>query len=121
MYAIVRRYTPEVVEGGKNECLGELTGLRTFFKMTYQELAKAIRKDLEKEIGVTCSVRVATEKEFDGYLKKSKPTKTISTFNEMNTLFTGASFVDSSVRRPLRASLSSKKMRLTVPYLGKVA
>ena len=46
MYAVIRRYTPDVAEGNTNECLADLTGLRTFFKMTYAEIAEKIKKDL---------------------------------------------------------------------------
>ena len=42
IYAILRRYTPEVTESGMNQCYAELTGLRTFFKMTYAEMVASI-------------------------------------------------------------------------------
>ena len=47
MYAIIRRYTPNVVEGLSNECYADLTGLRTFFKMTYTEMTEKIVTDLK--------------------------------------------------------------------------
>jgi hypothetical protein len=117
MYAIIRRYTPEAVEAENSGCFAELTGLRTFFKMTYQEIAEKILQDLYAEIGVRFKVRVAKAEEFDGAGKKAKKTSTISTYKEINTLFVGKSFVDASKRISPRLI---KRVRLTVPFLGKV-
>ena len=117
MYAIVRRYTPEAVEGKENECFAELTGLRTFFKMSYAEMVKKIIKDLRAEIGVSFSVKITTASIFEGAMKNSKKVKSISTYKEINTLFSGTSFV--AVPRRTQARLP-RRVRLTVPYLGKV-
>lgn len=117
MYAIIRRYTPEAVEGEKNECFAELTGLRTFFKMTYQEIAEKILADLYAEIGVQFRVRVAKASQFDDMKNKTKKSTTISTYKEINKLFVGRSFVDASKRVTPRLI---KRVRLTVPFLGKV-
>lgn len=117
MYAIIRRYTPNVAEGDMNECFADLTGLRTFFKMTYKEMAEKILYDLNTEIGVNFIVQVATSKEFDEAKKKSKRTKSISTYQEINSLFAGASFVPTKKRR----SLTYKSKKLIVPFLGKVS
>ena len=65
MYAIIRRYTPNVIEGEINECFADLTGLRTFFKMTYAEMAEKIIKDLNTEIGVSFTVKIATIDSFE--------------------------------------------------------
>ena len=116
MYAIIRRYTPHVAEGESNECLADLTGLRTFFKMSYTELAEQILKDLKREIGVAFTVRVATIDAFLGAKNKSKKSKSISTYKELNKLFTGAGFVAPKNRK----SLVMRK-KLIVPFLGKVS
>ena len=50
IYSILRRYTPEVAEGGSNICYAELTGLRTFFKMSYVQMMTVIKKEVEKEL-----------------------------------------------------------------------
>lgn len=116
MYAIIRRYTPNVVEGNSNECFADLTGLRTFLKMTYKEMTLQILNDLKTEIGITCTVRVTT---VDAYLEaknKGKKSKNISTYKEMNKLFKGSSYVVAKNRTALY-----KRKRLTVPFLGKVA
>ena len=117
MYAIIRRYTPEAVEGGRNECFAELTGLRTFFKMTYQEIAEKILKDLYTEVGVRFRVRVAKPEDFDAASQLFKKTRHVATYKELNNLFTGKSFVVASKRIDPRLI---KRVRLTVPFLGKV-
>lgn len=121
MYAIIRRYTPEAAEGGVNECLADLTGLRTFFKMTYTEIAESIVKDLRTEIGLSFNVKVTSVYEFEKAIDLSKKSKTVSTYKEMNNLFAGKSFVETPQRKIIRTASTAKKIRLTVPYLGKVA
>jgi nucleotidyltransferase/DNA polymerase involved in DNA repair len=117
MYAIIRRYTPDVVEGLKNECFADLTGLRTFFKMTYKELAENILKDLRNEIGVSFTVHVSTAKVFDVMKREAKKQKTLSTYKEINKLFAGFSFVPVKNRK----RLTVPRRRLIVPFIGKVA
>lgn len=116
MYAIMRRYTPHVVQGESNECFADLTGLRTFFKMSYAEMAKKIIKDLESEIGITFILKASTVDAFDAAKNKTKKAKSISTFKEMNKLFAGFSFVSVKHRKSLVL-----RRKLTVPFLGKVA
>lgn len=120
MYAIIRRYTREALEGDKNECFAELTGLRTFFKMTYQEIAEKIIEDLYTEIGVRFRVRVAKIEEFEAMRKISKKPKNISTYKEINKLFIGKSFVEVTNRTNSKAPRLIKRVRLTIPFLGKV-
>jgi DNA polymerase IV len=62
MYAIVRRYTSEVEEYGIDECFGNITGMRRSLKMTYAEIAAAIKNDLERELGMTFSVGLGPTK-----------------------------------------------------------
>jgi hypothetical protein len=66
MYAIVRRYTPEGLEGDRNECYADITGLRTFYKKTYKELTDSIVKDIESEVGIICAVHPVTVDEYEG-------------------------------------------------------
>ncbi len=121
MYAIIRRYTPEAIEGGKNECFAELTGLRTFFKMTYKEIAEKILEDLVAELGVRCRFTVLTSSVYDRAKGRTVTQKTISTYQEINSLFVGKAYVSPKKRTPLRKGVAVKKVRLTVPFLGKVA
>lgn len=120
MYAIIRRYTPEVAEGVTNQCFAELTGLRTFYKMTYTEMAESILKDLKQEIGISFSIRMATTIEFEQASSKSKKSKNVSTYKEINKLFAGMTLATLKNRHVVKSSHSAKKVRLTVPYLGKV-
>ncbi len=121
MYAIMRRYTPEVAEGTTNECFAEITGLRTFFKMSYAELAQSIIADLKKEIGATFTLHIAKVSEFETALHIAKKPKHIATYNEINSLFKGASFVPQEDRTSIKHTLRAKRIRLSIPYLGKVA
>lgn len=114
MYAIIRRYTPDVVEGGVNECLADLTGLRTFFKMTYAEIAEKIKKDLSKEIGIKFNLKVTTTSVFTSAKNMSKKSQSISTYKEINKLFAGSNFLSEK-------SISGTRKRLTVPFIGKVS
>lgn len=115
IYAVIRKYTPEVVEGKWNECFADITGLRTFYQMTYKELVSQIIADLKREIGVSFTVRVTTRKALEGarFLfkrgnRKNKEPVIISTYKEMN----GFSLLQKS---------KSTKQKFAIPFLGKVA
>lgn len=118
MYAIIRRYTPDVTEGMINECYADLTGLRTFFKMTYAEIAENIKKDLSRDIGVRFVLSIATIDSFNKAKNSSKKTEGLSTYKEINSLFAGTAFVRSQNKRSLS---DSKKLKFTVPFIGKVS
>lgn len=62
MYEIVRRYTPDVEEYSIDECFADLTGLRGPLHMSYEEMAAAIKRDLETELGITFSVGLSSTK-----------------------------------------------------------
>ncbi len=116
MYAIMRRYTPQVIQGKDSECFADLTGLRTFFKMSYREMTQKIMIDLESEIGITFIVKASTLEAFNNAKNNTKKSRSISTFKEMNKLFAGFSFVSAKHRKSLVL-----RRKLTVPFLGKVA
>ncbi|MFC1618303.1 DNA polymerase IV, partial [Patescibacteria group bacterium] len=61
-YSIVRRYTPEVEEYGIDECFADLTGLRRLHRMPYEQMARKIKEDIDKELGFTFSVGLAPSK-----------------------------------------------------------
>lgn len=117
MYAVIRRYTPEALEGDKNECFAELTGLRTFFKMSYQEIAEKILQDLACEIGVAFRAHVAKSTEYDSARALQKKSRSVSTFKEMNALFSGKMLAN--VNKQSRPRLV-KRVKFPVPFLGKV-
>jgi DNA polymerase-4/DNA polymerase V len=62
MFAIVRRYTPEVEEYSIDECFADITGMRRVHRMSYERIAGAIKHDLERELGMTFSVGMAPTK-----------------------------------------------------------
>ncbi len=62
MYEIVRRYTPTVEEYSIDECFADLTGLRRTLRMPYQAMVEAIRRDLERELGMTFSIGLSATK-----------------------------------------------------------
>lgn len=62
MYAIVRRYTPEVEEYSIDECFADLSGMRRVNRMGYREMAVAIKKDLQTELGISFSIGLSATK-----------------------------------------------------------
>ncbi len=59
LFAIVRRYTPDVEEYSIDECFADLTGLRRQLRMNYITMAQRIKHDLDSELGFTFSVGLA--------------------------------------------------------------
>lgn len=116
MYAIVRRYTPDVVEGQANECFADLTGLRTFFSMTYKELAEKIREDLQYEIGVAFTIQISTMNAYMDAKHYGRKGNSVSTYKEINNLFAGTLFGQTKNRR----SVFGTRKKLSVPFIGKV-
>ncbi len=62
VYNIVRRYTPDVEEYSVDECFADITGMRHSLHMSYQDIAAAIKHDLEADLGMTFSVGLAPTK-----------------------------------------------------------
>lgn len=62
MFSIVRRYTPMVEEYGIDECFAELTGLERTKKTSYSDVAKSIKAEIQRELGITFSVGLAPTK-----------------------------------------------------------
>lgn len=62
MTDIIRRYTPDVEEYSIDECFADITGLRRPLGMSYQEIARAIKRDLQSELGMTFSVGLSVNK-----------------------------------------------------------
>jgi len=117
MYAIIRRYTPDVEEGTMNECFAELTGLRTFFKMTYAEIAEKIKKDLAKEIGIRFTIKIASVQAFEHAKARSKKLRSVSTYKEIKSLFAGSAYM----KKVHHVSGTIHKKRFSVPFIGKVS
>ncbi len=62
MLDIVRRYTPDVDEYSIDECFADITGLRRPLGMNYEDIARAIKRDLQAELGITFSVGLSVNK-----------------------------------------------------------
>src|SRR5712691_11040004 len=62
LFAIVRRYTPDVEEYGIDECFADLTGLRRVLRMNYTDIARKIKHDLDTELGCTFAAGLAPNK-----------------------------------------------------------
>jgi DNA polymerase-4 len=62
MFAIVRRYTPDVEAYSIDECFADLTGLRQPLRLSYERMAARIKQDLDTELGFTFSVGLAPNK-----------------------------------------------------------
>lgn len=62
MYAIVRRYTPLVEEYSIDECFADITGLEHAYRLSYEEIALMIKRDLEASLGITFGVGMGPSK-----------------------------------------------------------
>lgn len=62
MYSIVGRYTDLVHEYSIDECFADITGLDRLYGISYEEIAKKIKADLQRELGVTFSLGLAPTK-----------------------------------------------------------
>jgi len=62
MYAITRRYTPQVEEYGIDECFADITGMRRVHGMTYPEIARKIKEELQSELHMTFSLGLSATK-----------------------------------------------------------
>jgi DNA polymerase IV len=62
LFGIVRRYTPDVEEYSIDECFCDVTGLRRTLRLSYPEMARKMKRELDAELGFTFSVGLAPNK-----------------------------------------------------------
>ncbi len=62
MNRIIFRYTPEVEPYSIDESFADITGFQIPKKTTYEAMARAMKRDLQKELGMTFSVGLAPTK-----------------------------------------------------------
>jgi DNA polymerase-4/DNA polymerase V len=62
MFAILRRFSPDVEEYSIDEAFVDLTGLRRSFHGSYGMIARQMQKTIEQELGITVSVGVSLSK-----------------------------------------------------------
>jgi DNA polymerase-4/DNA polymerase V len=62
MYDIIRRFTSEVEEYSIDEAFADITGLRRSLHKSYSEIALAIKKNIQEELGITVSIGLSYTK-----------------------------------------------------------
>ncbi len=62
MYSIVRRYTEKIEEYSIDECFADITGLDIIYGLSYEEIAQKIKKELYRDLGLTFSIGLASNK-----------------------------------------------------------
>lgn len=62
MFDIVRRYADDVEEYSIDECFADLTGLEPPLKMSYEQIALRIKKEINEELGLSISMGIASTK-----------------------------------------------------------
>ncbi len=62
MFDIVRKYTPIVEEYSIDECFADITGLDKELGISYEEIGKKIKEEVEAKLGLTFGVGLAPTK-----------------------------------------------------------
>lgn len=72
MYNIARKYTLHVEEYSIDECFADITGLDKELGMSYEDVARKIKSDLETKLGITFGVGLAPNKVLAKIASKNK-------------------------------------------------
>ncbi len=62
MFAIVRRFTPDVEEYSIDECFADITGMQRALQGSYQKIAARMKQTLDRELGFTFSLGLGPTK-----------------------------------------------------------
>ncbi len=62
MFDIMRRFTPDVEEYSIDEAFSDITGMRRALRSSYEEIVLKMKKEIEKELGITVSVGLSITK-----------------------------------------------------------
>lgn len=62
MFAVMRRYTSIVEEYSIDEAFADITGLRRPLRMSYEQIARRMKQDIQRELGITVSVGLSVNK-----------------------------------------------------------
>ena len=62
MFGIMRRFTPDVEEYSIDEAFADITGMRRALHLSYEEIALQMKKEIERELGITVSVGLSITK-----------------------------------------------------------
>lgn len=62
MFAIMRRFTPDVEEYSIDEAFSDITGMRRALKASYEDIALRMKTEIERDLGITVSVGLSITK-----------------------------------------------------------
>jgi DNA polymerase-4/DNA polymerase V len=62
MFSIMRRFTPDVEEYSIDEAFADITGMRRALHSSYEEIILNMKKEIERELGITVSVGLSITK-----------------------------------------------------------
>ena len=62
MYAIAKKYSDTVEEYSIDECFADITDLDTVLGMSYEAIARTMKEELERSLGITFGVGLASTK-----------------------------------------------------------
>ena len=62
MFDIMRRFTPDVEEYSIDEAFADITGMRRALRSSYEEIVLKMKKEIERELGITVSAGLSITK-----------------------------------------------------------
>jgi len=62
MFDIMRRFTPDVEEYSIDEAFADITGMRRVLRSSYEEMVLKMKKEIERELGITVSAGLSITK-----------------------------------------------------------
>ncbi len=62
MFSIMRRFTPDVEEYSIDEAFADITGMRRALRSSYEEIVVKMKKEIERELGITVSAGLSITK-----------------------------------------------------------
>ena len=62
MFSIMRRFTPDVEEYSIDEAFADITGMRRALRSSYEEIVLKMKKEIERELGITVSAGLSITK-----------------------------------------------------------
>ncbi|MGB5216739.1 MAG: DNA polymerase IV [Smithella sp.] len=62
MFDIMRQFTPDVEEYSIDEAFADITGMRRALRSSYEEIVLKMKKEIERELGITVSVGLSITK-----------------------------------------------------------
>lgn len=72
MFEVLRRFSPQVEEYSIDEAFMDLTGLRSYYRASYEEIGRRIKDCVRRELGITISVGISLTKTLAKVASKQK-------------------------------------------------